>query len=88
MVGGDASRKGLLAVSRGEGEVRGRDGEVGVGFCGQGVDDRVGAAAAAGERPVEIAVLRGGCCEEARAGRGGDDFEFEGLVGGEAVFGG
>ncbi len=90
MVGGYAGEEGLLGVSGGEGEVRGGDGEVGVGFCGEGVDDGVGAAAAGGESPVEVAVFRGACFEEARAGAaavGGDDSEFEGLVGGEAVFG-
>lgn len=89
VVGGYAGEEGLLAHAGGEGEVRGGDGEVRVGFCGEGVDDRVGAAAAAGEGPVEVAVFRGACFEEARAGAaavGGDDFEFEGLVGGEAVF--
>jgi len=91
VIGGCPGGEGLVAHSWGEGEVRGGDGEVRVGFCGWRIDDGVGAAAAGGEAPVEVAVLRRGCFDEAGAGAaggGGEDFEFEGLVGGKAVFGG
>lgn len=40
-----------------KGQVGARDGNVEVGFRGQGPHDSVGAASAAGERPVQIGIL-------------------------------
>ena len=62
MVRGNGVKECVLAYTiAGEGKIPSGDGDVRVGFCSEGVDDGVGAATAAGKRPIEVAVLGRGC---------------------------